>query len=151
MMKMESIEPSAKRNSLPNISRKNSLASLRGVDLTRLDNTFNKYATKKTYVTGLFDLSLIVTNFTQLKQTILNNEKLSAKWKALDVILLVFISLSILVQIIVIFLLVLLAMQSKFTEKSHRDKITRINNIVILLTIIITIINIFVNVFINVN
>ena len=145
-MQMNSINEERPNSGATSNSRR---ASLGGIDIGHLEETFNKYATRKTYITGLFDLSLIVTNFTQLKQTIQKNEQL-AKWNVIDIILTTFISISLTFQIVIIILLVFLAMQDQFIDKTKRDRLTRGNNLIVLLTVIVSIINIFINVFINI-
>ena len=114
-----------------------------------LEKIFNKYATRKTHIIGLFDLSLIITNLTQLKQTIQKYDKVP-KWKDLDIFLTTFISLSIMLQIIIIVILVNLAMKDQFIDDKERKKLTMKNDLTILLTVIVSIINIVINVFINV-
>jgi hypothetical protein len=71
--------------------------NLQRIDLHRLVNIFDSYATKKTYATGFFNLALIATNFTQLKQLIDlgSTEKLGV----IDIVLLMFVSISLLLQV----------------------------------------------------
>jgi hypothetical protein len=122
---------------------------LNGIDLKGLSNIFNSYATKKTYATGFFNLALIATNFTQLKQVITACSSMSDV-SITNMVILSFIVISLLLQVFLVVLLVFLAKNGEFYDEEKREQLIKNNNIVTLIVFAISIINVFINVFLNV-
>ena len=119
-----------------------------GLDIKGLSNIFNTYATKKTYATGFFNLALIATNFTQLKQIIAASS--IAPLSVTNVILLSSICISLLLQLILVVVLVFLAKNGEFYDNEKREQLIRRNNAVTLIVLTISVINVFINIFLNV-
>ena len=117
-------------------------------ELKSLNSTFNSFSNKKAYATGLLDLALITTNFAQLKQLI--QSKKSAQWEVLDIIVIICVCFSLLLQFLCGAVLVFSAKQFEFTDENKRDASVKLNNMLTLLILVITILNIFINVFLSI-
>lgn len=117
------------------------------LELEALNNSFNFYSNKKAYATGMLDLALITTNFTQLKQQI---ESKSLECKPLDTIIITCICLSLILQFTCAVLLVFTVKHLDFNNDKIRKRSESLNDITTILILIITIINIFINVFLNI-
>lgn len=117
-------------------------------ELKNLNSTFNSFSSKKAYATGLLDLALITTNFAQLKQLI--QSKKSAQWEVLDIIVIICVCFSLLLQFLCGAVLVFSAKQFEFTDENKRDASVKLNNMLTLLILVITILNIFINVFLSI-
>lgn len=78
-------------------SEEEKFLNLHRIDLHGLAHLFDSYATKKTYAAGFFNLALIATNFTQLKQLI----ELSYREElgVINIILVMMVSISLLLQV----------------------------------------------------
>lgn len=118
------------------------------IDLDGLSSLFDSYATKKTYATGFFNLALIATNFTQLKQLIVLSQ--TSELDLQNTIVLFFICISLLFQLIVGVVLVFIARKSEFIDDVKRAQLMKSNNALTLLIVTISVINVFINVFLNV-
>ena len=134
---------------------------IENVDLDHLADIFNTFSTKKTYATGFFNLALITTNISQIKKLFLiekqtdfniNNKQYKIDWKTIDIILIFFVSLSLLLQIFVGVLLIFLARRfhQDFLTEEKREGLIKNNNSVTCLVLAISIINVLINIFINV-
>lgn len=119
------------------------------MDFSNLNNLFNAYATKKTYATGLLDLALMATNFTQLKQLIIEKGLDDHQWQPIDIVLIFFISLSIIMQLICGMAMLFTAKHEFINESDIRYVVIR-NNWITMLVLAITVINLFINVFMNI-
>lgn len=119
------------------------------IDFNNLNNLFNAYATKKTYATGLLDLALMATNFTQLKQLIIEKGLEDHHWQPIDIVLIFFISLSIIMQLICGMAMLFTAKHEFINESDIRYVVIR-NNWITMLVLAITVINLFINVFMNI-
>lgn len=135
--------PNLPNINLPNINLANN------IDVKRLTDIFNSYATRKTLATGFFNLALVATNFAQMKALIAPTQGRTTTWNALNIVLMTFIGLSLLLQFIVGIMLVFLAKQGEFIDEDKRNQLIRSNNGATLLVVAISIINIFINVFIS--
>jgi hypothetical protein len=124
--------------------------NLHHADLHSLAEIFNSYATKKTFATSFFNLALIATNFTQLKQIIDVSATSPNGLSVVNIIVLLFVCISLVLQFAVGVVLVLLAKKNEFIDLEKREELIRSNNVVTLLIITISIINVFINVFLNV-
>ena len=118
--------------------------NLSGIDLKELTEKFDTFATRKTFTAGSFNLALIATKFAQLKMLVVPTPKV---WEALPIVLLVFISISLLLQFAVGFGLIFLAKQHEFIDEEKRNQLIKSNNWVTILVFIIAIVNIFINIF----
>ena len=120
-------------------------------------NAFDSYSTKKTIATGFFNVTMITTNFIQMKKMIDANN-----WTVINIIAFSVICLSLLIQFIVAFLLVRMGKSNEFSEirtqvtrkmtrsagvEEQKDILPSNNNIVTLLVAIISVLNIFVGIF----
>jgi hypothetical protein len=119
------------------------------LDLKGLSNIFDAYATKKTYATGLFNLALIATNFTQLKQIITSTATLD-QLSITNSVVLASVCISLLFQLLLVVVLVILAKHGEFYDDEKREQLIKGNNLVTLLVLAISVINVFINVFLNV-
>lgn len=117
-------------------------------DLTNLSNMFNSYSSKKTFATGLLDLALIATNFSQMKQLIV--AKRSAPWEVIEIVIMFSICTSLVLQFICGIVIIISSKQHEFLDESKRNDMVRNNNSITILVLVITVVNIFVNVFINI-
>jgi hypothetical protein len=120
-----------------------------GIDIRGLSNIFDKYATKKTYATGFFNLALIATNFTQLKQILASTSTLESI-SVTNAVVLASVCVSLLLQLVLIVVLVILAKHGEFYDEEKREQLIRGNNAVTLIVLTISILNVFINVFLNV-
>lgn len=156
---MDEIEIQTKKNETTFIDEENDykkvevesqrLTELRQAsELKNLNSTFNSFSSKKAYATGLLDLALITTNFAQLKQLI--QSKKSAQWEVLDIIVIICVCFSLLLQFLCGAVLVFSAKQFEFTDENKRDASVKLNNMLTLLILVITILNIFINVFLSI-
>ena len=116
---------------------------LSSIELRDLNNSFNTFSNRKTYSTGLLDLALLTSNFVQMKNIIISN-----KWTPLNVILIMFIIISVGLQLACGVVLIFAARNfDEFTNDNSRRYSIRINNSVTLLVLLISILNIFISVF----
>jgi hypothetical protein len=127
------------------IVSKNQQPSSNDPYLTNVNNTFNAYATKRTFATGLLDLALMSKNFTQGKQIMV--AKRANAWQTSDVVLVLSIGLSVLLQFGTGAVMLFTAKQ-EFLDEAKMTEIMARNNLVIFLFLAITVINIFIDVFI---
>lgn len=119
------------------------------IDIRGLSNIFDSYATRKTYATGMFNLALIATNFTQMKHIIAVTPSLG-QLSITNGILLIFVCVSLLLQLLLNIILVFLAKHGEFYDEEKREQLIKSNNAVTLIVLAISIINVFINVFLNV-
>ncbi|RNA16804.1 ninjurin-1-like isoform X1 [Brachionus plicatilis] len=117
-------------------------------EFTDLTNIFNAHSTKKTFTTGLLDLALIATNFTQMKQLIMSTRE--TQWHVLDLVLMFSICISLILQILCGIFLVFSTTQEDFNDKQKRSISIKNNHTVTLFVLSITVVNIFINVFLNI-
>ena len=75
---------------------------------------------------------------------------ISQPYTTINIIILAFVSLSLVLQFLVAVALVFLAKNGEFIDEDKRNQLIRNNNGVTVLVLIISIINIFINVFISV-
>ena len=122
-------------------------ASNQAHNLSNISRQFTSYATKKTYATGFLNIALVTTNFSQLKTIITQAEK-DKYWKALSIIILVCIAISLIFQFIVAVMLIFLSRAAQFEKEEKRNQLIRNNNIATILALIISVINVFISVFI---
>lgn len=113
-----------------------------------LNSAFNSYSSKKAFATGLLDLALIATNFTQMKQLIIARR--SSPWHVVDIVLMFSICASLILQILCGIVLIFSAKSEDFYHEETRVQSVKKNNTITLLVLAITIVNIFVNVFLNI-
>ena len=133
---------------------------IENIDLEHLANIFNTFSTKKTYATGFFNLALIATNISQIKKLFLaqkdsnyqNLNDYKVSWQVIDILLIVFVSISLVLQVLVGVLLVFLARRhhGEFLNDEKREDLIKNNNSVTCLVLAISIINVFINIFMNV-
>ena len=123
--------------------------NLSEIDLHGLSNIFDAYATKKTYATTFFNLALITTNFSQIRQLIDVSEA-SHSWSGMRIITLIFVCMSLALQCIVGVVLVFLARHGEFVDEEKREQLIKNNNAVTALIMAISVMNVFINVFTNV-
>lgn len=81
-------------------AEKQKFLNLQRTDLDGLVNMFDSYATKKTYAAGFFNLALIATNFTQLKQLIELVTVGADSLSVINIVVLMFVSMSLLLQVV---------------------------------------------------
>ena len=113
------------------------------LELQDLNSSFNSFSNRKTFTTGLLDLTLLTSNFVQMKNLIITN-----KWTPINVILMMFIIISIGMQISCGVVLIFAARNfDEFTNAKNRRYSIRINNVITLLVLFISILNIFISVF----
>ena len=117
-------------------------------EFSDLTNIFNAYSTKKTFTTGLLDLALIATNFTQMKQLIIARR--SAQWHVLDIVLMFSICTSLILQFLCGVFLVFSTKQEDFNDEAKRNISIKNNHTITLFVLSITVVNIFINVFLNI-
>lgn len=115
---------------------------------TTLSSEFNSYSTKKNFATGLLDLALIATNFSQMKQLIVTRR--SSQWHTIDIVLMFSICASLILQFVCGIVLVFSTKQEDFCNEEKRIQSVKNNNSITLIVLVITIVNIFINVFINI-
>ncbi|XP_029640420.1 ninjurin-2 isoform X6 [Octopus sinensis] len=102
---------------------------------------YNRYLTKKTMAQGLLDISLLMSNMSQLK-SVLD----SGQGSSYFILLITLISVSLVLQVVVAHMLWILAVSRGSTqEQLKRQNI--LNNIIVILILIITISNIFITAF----
>jgi nitrogen fixation-related uncharacterized protein len=123
--------------------------NLPNIQLNSLVEIFNTYATRKTFTAGSFNLALIATNFAQLKLLLVPTTGIIT-WNALNIILLIFICLSLLIQFVIGAGLIFLAKSNEFLDDEKRNQLIKSNNWVTLLVMVVAIINIFINIFLTV-
>lgn len=117
-------------------------------DFSYLSNLFTSYSTKKTFATGLLDLALIATNFSQMKQLIM--AKRQASWQVLDIVIMFSICASLILQFICGVMIIFSSKQEEFMDDAKRPGLVKQNNMITLMIVVICFINIFVNVFLNI-
>ncbi|RNA01930.1 ninjurin-1-like isoform X1 [Brachionus plicatilis] len=105
------------------------------MDIDALISLFDSYATKKTYATGFFNLAMIANNFVQLKDIIDLGQ--TRKLDILNIIILLFVILSLVLQIVVGVVLIYLAKTNEFIDKEKRDQLIKRNNAVTFLPTLI--------------
>jgi hypothetical protein len=133
-------------HSYPHQNHPNFFYARSAIDANNINNMFNAYSTRKTFATGLLDLALIATNFTQMKQVI--QAKQDSPWQPIDIVIIFAICLSIILQFICGVILLFSAKQ-EFLDEYEIDEIMQRNNSITVLVLAITIVNIFINVFLN--
>ncbi|XP_052828022.1 ninjurin-2 isoform X5 [Octopus bimaculoides] len=102
---------------------------------------YKHYLTKKTMAQGLLDISLLMSNMSQLK-SVLDSGQDSSYF----ILLVTLISVSLVLQVIVAHMLWILAVSRGSTqEQLNRQNI--LNNTIIILILIITVSNIFITAF----
>ena len=119
--------------------------------------SFDSYATQKTIAHGFFNVTLITTNFTDMKRMIDSD-----KWTVTNILTFTVICIILVIQFVIAVLLIRLGKTQEITEiqnqnmkKKRRteyedDKkfvLPHNNNLVTLLTALITVLNIFVSIF----
>jgi hypothetical protein len=119
-------------------------------DIHKIVQKFDSFATRKTIATGFFNIALIATNISQIKQICAPAGGRTPVWNAINIILLVFASLSLLLQFFLATILAFLAKQGEFIDETKRNQLIRSNNGATILCLVITVINIFINVFLSV-
>lgn len=117
-------------------------------EFTDLTNIFNAHSTKKTFTTGLLDLALIATNFTQMKQLIITTR--TTQWHVLDIVLMFSICISLILQFLCGIFLVFSTKQEDFNDEQKRSISIKNNHTITLFVLSITVVNIFINVFLNI-
>jgi hypothetical protein len=149
----DQIEPQKKNNEDSDFDKEKAetqkFIDFNGLDIKGLSNIFDKYATKKTYATGAFNLALIATNFTQLKQILTASASLNTM-SVTNAVVLACICVSLILQLVLIFVLVILAKHGEFYDEEKREQLIRGNNAVTLIVLTVSILNVFINVFLNV-
>ncbi|CAF0902878.1 unnamed protein product [Brachionus calyciflorus] len=121
---------------------------IKKMDIDTLINMFDSYATKKTYAAGFFNLALIATNFTQLKHVIDLSQ--SNELGLINIVFLLFIVGSLLLQLVVGVVLIYIAKTTEFMNEAKRDQLIKRNDLVTIMSITISIINVFLTIFINI-
>lgn len=112
---------------------------------------FNSFATRKTISIGFFNVALVATNVAQIKQIAKPADGTPANWSPINIVILVFVCISLVLQFLVAIVLFLLAKAGEFIDDQARARLIRSNNLATILVLIISVINIFVNVFLNTN
>lgn len=116
------------------------------VTMADLNSSFNTYATRKTITGGLFNLSLMTANFTQLKDIV------TAKppdWNGVNIVLVVFICISLTLQVIVACLFLYIGRKSNVINDKNEFIKQSANDWALLIVFVITVVNIFITVFTN--
>ena len=80
----------------------------------------------------------IANNFQQLKQITIVRKS----WTPLNIIILVFVCLSLLLQFLVAFILIFISKHEDLNNETKRDSLIKNNNVTLLLVVLISIINI---------
>jgi hypothetical protein len=126
-------------------------------DFDEITSNFDKYVTKKTYISSIFNIVLITTNLQEIKTILAPNDDKNVNWSSVftfyNIILLLLIFISLTLQLLVSVILIKLARQViKINNKNEREdefkSVRKYNSIVTILLILISIINIFLNVII---
>lgn len=115
---------------------------LHHIDLKEIMDLWDTYATKKTATAGFFNLALMSTNFAQLKN--LSRHKIDLS--AVDIIIMVAICISLLLQVLAGVVLVFLGKNTISNDK-FKMILLKNNDLVTIMVFAIFIINIFINVF----
>ncbi|XP_049826837.1 ninjurin-1 isoform X5 [Aethina tumida] len=102
----------------------------------------NKYATKKTIAQGLLDVALLTANASQLKYVLQVGEK-----HEFYTLMLTLISISIILQVVIVSLCILLGVKLDITEENDHDTANMSNNIVLCLNVILVAVNIIISAF----
>ena len=80
----------------------------------------------------------IANNFQQLKQITIVRKS----WTPLNIIILVFVCLSLLLQFLVAFILIFISKHEDLNNETKRDSLIKNNNVTLLFVVLISIINI---------
>lgn len=120
------------------------------IDIKTLTTIFNSYSTNKTIAQGFFNISLLTSNFAQMKQLIYPPRSFGATWPPLAITCMVFIGCSLLLQFVLAVMLVFMAKNGEFLDDNKRNMLIHSNNISMVIVIFITILNICINVFISI-
>ena len=119
--------------------------------------TYFRYATQKTIATGFLNVTLITTNFSDMKKMIDSN-----RWSAPDIVTFSVICLSLCIQVAIAILLIRLGKSREITDANQQNlrrarrsagledkkiELPSANNVVTLLTALISVLNIFVSIF----
>ncbi|XP_070557602.1 ninjurin-1-like [Ptychodera flava] len=102
----------------------------------------NSYTTKKTFVQGLLDMSLLASNVVVLRFILLGK----VPEASIYYLLLVFVCLSICIQFVVAVLL-FFKITHDVTDDDHRQKLDFYNNIATFFVMLLTFMNVFICVF----
>ena len=104
----------------------------------------NTYATTKSLIAGVMDIALLTSNASQIK---LITEAKAVWWTAFNISVVTLLSISILLQMVLVILVVIMATSKVELEeykKGHEEgkrRIDRINKAVLVISVIITFIN----------
>jgi ABC-type sugar transport system permease subunit len=120
-------------------------------EVKKIVGVFNSFATKKTFSTSLFNVALVATNVAQIKQICAPSGGRLPTWNAINIVCLVFVCFSLVLQFLVALVLAFLAKSGEFIDDDSRNRLIRSNNFATILVLIISVINIFVNVFLSTN
>jgi hypothetical protein len=117
------------------------------IDIKKLTNIFNAYSNNKNIANGFFNISLVASNFSQMKLILFPPGNQIQTWAPLAITSLVFVCVSLLLQFLLAFILVFLAKNGEFLDEAKRNTLIRNNNISTIIVFFITILNICINVF----
>ncbi|CAF4059006.1 unnamed protein product [Rotaria magnacalcarata] len=112
-------------------------------DLAEYACNYNQYATKKTIGHGLLGFALLTSNAMQLR-TLASQKQRDVIWAASVVL----VCMSILVQIILAYLLVIVG-KGNIQDPQKQVKLQQYNNIALFLTTLVSMINVVINVFMS--
>ena len=133
--------------------KKETVEQQRFIDLDKLDLAniallMDTYATKKTCTAGFFNMALMATNSSQLKNLINQNRNL--QYSIVNIGLIAAITVSLILQLIAGAVLLFLGKNRLIENTNIKRMLIRNNDLVTLVVFIIFILNIFINVFLNV-
>jgi hypothetical protein len=120
------------------------------IDMKNLTNIFNSYSTNKSIANGFFNISLLSSNFAQMKAILSPPGNKTQTWPPLAITSIVFVCVSLLLQFLLAFMLVFLAKNGEFLDDNRRNTLIRNNNLATIVVFFITILNICINVFISI-
>ena len=110
----------------------------------------NDYATTKSLIAGVMDVALLTSNASQIK---LIAEAKATRWTAFNISVVTLLSISILLQMVLVILVVIMATSKVELEENKRGheegkrRMDKINKVVLVISVIITFINVLTAVF----
>ena len=110
----------------------------------------NTYATTKSLIAGVMDIALLTSTASQIK---LIAEAKATSWTAFNISAVTLLSISILLQMVLVVLVVIMATSKVELEENKREhedgkrRMDRINKAVLVISVIITFINVLTGVF----
>jgi hypothetical protein len=117
------------------------------IDIKKLVKVFNAYSDNKNIANGFFNISLVASNFSQMKLILFPPGNQVQAWAPLAITSLVFVSVSLFLQFLLAFILVFLAKHGEFLDETKRNALIRNNNMATIIVFFITVLNICINVF----